>query len=321
MRGSVQFTDRDTQIKTGLCALALLVILFAALLILVGLPQGLRSGEKTNYRIESLVQVGPNSGGVYFLDVASGTITHIGQFDIQSGGGGSMSIILPAGKLDPQAGGLKTIYWREGYSTYGPYFNFINGVDLRERLNAVLKQAFNDPEVRARFQELLEQAGPVVSERAEPYFLGLKDDPEVRDALVNMGIEYGIRWLEKSIRGGERDEMEPRERTGAQLSGLLGEKAAAWPWGEWFGEVFADPKMQARFSIFINSLEPYMRASLNELLWTPSAADGREIASVRLLWVARRALFGGREPAITLIHSAGAPPWSASGTIQVREAQ
>jgi len=319
VRGSIQFTNRDTEIKTGLCTLAVVVIVVASIAILIGIPKGFRSMEKVDYTFQGLEGFDAHSGSVYLLDIEAGTITHVGRFLTEGNADGVMSLTMPEGRTDLQ-NGFQALYWRASYETYAPYFNFINDVDLRERLNAVLREVFNDSEVRVQFQELLEEAGPIVFDRAEPYFLELRNDIEIRNAFIDLGIEQLIRWLAERDRTGGRYNHEIAQGSGGNVSRVLGRKAAEWPWGDWFGEVFSDPEMQAKFSIFINSLEPYMRASLNELLWTPSHADGTKIASVRLLWVTRRALFGGREAAITLIPLPKTERLSESGAIQVREA-
>lgn len=322
MRGSVQFTNHDAEVKAGLCALAFMIIVVAGLMMTVGVPGSLGDNEEIRLNVEGLESFRSHAGSVYLLDLEGGNITNVGRFELGGPGGDSMTLTMPDGKFDSSRG-LKALYWRDSYETYGPYFNFINDVDLRERLSARMREAFADAEVKAEFKELLEATGPVVFKRAQPHFMELKDDPEVRNAFIDLGLEQLVRWLSEK-NGGIESVYPEQENAGStgKLSSLLGEKAAEWPWGEWFGEVFSDPEIQAKFPKLMDSMEPYFRASINELLWNPASLGEGKIANVRLLWVARRALFGGREAAITLMYSSDTdrPEPVAKDVIQVKEA-
>lgn len=83
-----------------------------------------------------------------------------------------------------------------------------------------------------------------------------------------------------------------------------------------------DTEKQQAFNRLLKGLEPYLREALHSFLWNEdhTLQPGPEYApNVRLIWVARRTLFGAREPAITLIRTADGQTLDPAMTLTVQE--
>lgn len=324
MRNSVLYPDADKALRLGMIMLATGVLAVGSVLILATAPSRSHDGQRLTGDIRGLDGLEPTSGAVYLLDPVRGGISNIGRFT-WDGTAGSMDLTLPPGPWPPADGQdarLEALFWHPVYPTYGPYFSFVHDADMQQRLGAILREAGRDPAMRERLQGILTDAGMALTGDVGPQLRALTADPAVRDQLVEIGTDQVIRLLldrfDRELPEAWRGQVDDRSLTAA-VSAVLLERAGDWPWEEWLEEVFADPAMQEQLTGLALAAEPYVRASLDELLWMPVPAGGDRAPNVRLLWVARRTLFGPREPAIALIPGEAGAVWREGEPLTVTE--
>lgn len=313
MRGSVQYPSHDLAVKAGVCLLALVVFLLGSAWIIAGAQRP--SGPVV--AIELSAQTLPHgvvSGNVYFLNEAQGTILQVGRF-FSGNEETKLSLRLPEKVFDAdQRWSLQ--FWQSGYDSYRPYAQFINDDRLRHRFSAIVSDAFRDPGLREAAESLGRDVFQELFAKAEPYFKEITNDPEFRSLMIDVAIEDGTRLLPR----GNRLELE-RTWVGPMIE-LVISKARHWPWDEWISEIISDPGKQELFSELLSDMEPFFREALQEFLWNRDQVlrPGPEYApNVRLLWVARRTLFGAREPAITLMLAPEGQELNENQELRIRE--
>lgn len=299
MRGSVQYPCHDIAVKVGICLMALIVFLFG----LVWISANARISTGVVVSLEVNAQSLPDTasrGNIYLLDENKGSILNVGRFEVINGEP-KLSLRIPGGYL-PEDAYWSVQFWASGYSTYRPYAQFINDERLRERFSEIVSQAFGDPVLRESAESLGKEVFERLFVKVQPHFKDITQDPDFRHLMVDVGIQEAGVLLSR----GDGLKME-RTWVGPMIELVLS-SARQWPWDKWVAEIVSDPHKQESLAELLNEMEPYFREALQDLLWNRDQIlrPGPEYApNVRLLWVARRTLFGAREPAITLMRTTG----------------
>ncbi|MCC5806103.1 MAG: hypothetical protein JJU00_07215 [Opitutales bacterium] len=255
-------------------------------------------------------------GNVYLLDEQRGMILQVGRFS-DNEGEVILSLRVPNHQLREEVR-WQAQFWHPGYSSYSPYVDFINDVRLRNSISEIVSTAFRDSALREEAEELGRKVFEELFAKAQPSFREITDDPQFRSLLVDVALEEGSHLL-------PRAEHRRIERTWVgPMVDVVVAKARLWPWSEWVGEIVSDPEKEETLNSLLNSMEPYFREALQDFLWNRDQIlrPGPQYApNVRLLWVARRTLFGARESAITLLEATDGEKLSGETTLTVQEIQ
>jgi hypothetical protein len=135
--------------------------------------------------------------------------------------------------------------------------------------------------------------------------------------------ELQERWLKLGREAWTDPEMH------RQLTLLMGEFPRIW-WEsdsrfspeKLLSSLMRDPSMQRHMAEMLEVLEPHFEKGIRDILWNQAASvEGgpKHAPNVKLIWAARRLLFGAQEPALTIL---ARPETSASkmpDVIQVKE--
>jgi len=310
MRGSIQYPSYECSVKTGL-------VFIAAVCFLVGGAWLLVSSQRPSIRTVALelpaTGVLADSGDVFLLDEKAGTILQIGTFS-NAGGTTTLSLRMPEDQFDG-AHRWQANLWERRYTDYRPYFEFLNDKRLRTSLSEIVSQILQDADLKERTERLGAGVLEELFAKVQPRLAEITQDPEFRSLLIDVTLEEAKAYLAR------RNESEVERTWVEPMSNLVLSKARQWPWAEWVEEIVDDPETRESFSALLTEMEPYFREALQEFLWNRDhlLRPGSEYApNVRLLWVARRTLFGAREPAITLLSGSEGQKLAPGNILNVR---
>ena len=293
----MQYPSHDLAVKTGLCFVAGMIFLFGAALILFGNQRSMQETSSVEMGVGPLPE-NAQTGQVYLLDEQSGNILQVGTYVVEDGES-KLNLRVQEEYLDENVRWTAQ-YWHPAYDTYGPYAQFIHDERLQNRISEIVSRAFEDPSLRERSMKVVRFIFENLFAKAKPRLREIKNDAQLRSLIIDMGIEEATKMLSD-----EDDDVGERTWV-APMMELIFFHLENWPWERWINEIVADAEKEKHFSGLLREAEPYFREALQAFLWNRESVigPGPEYApNVRLLWVARRTLFGAREPAITLTRS------------------
>lgn len=274
MRGSILHPQRRHALLVGVAATLIVVILVGSL---VGRLRSLRPPRQTeiSMQIAGLNLTNGIRGSVYWMDEAGGKVPVIGHFAVD-GSTASMTLNVSNAWLQSDARYIG-VYWPAGGHSHVPHMQFLFNPDLRKKLDANMQSLWKDPQVRDSFNELIRS--PSFRKAIVDYAFGLLKGKYIPGKEIRQADEH--RAFESSLRDDPffadffKDEGEVPSRQ--QLVG--------------------DSELDRAIDEVLEKMEPHFRRSLDAILWS----QAEDIPNARLIWVARRAMMGSRNPAILLV--------------------
>ncbi len=290
MRGSILFPDRHRVRLMGIAGFGLAAfLLFAAFLIS---PLSLSKQPTSHYttQITGLEKFGNISGPVYLLDENNGEVNIIGQFRSNENGGEIELLIAHPLKKENITG----FFWEARPSSYIPHFRFVFNDDLQNRLQLVSEAAWKDEAVQKSFNTLNDELFRVFQRQLGPMLTNLFKTPDISDALLDAGLTVIARDQESKF----------AEESRKSLQNVIMEYLKNIKPGELASELMENPEFYQAIDNLSIALEPHIRLAMDEILWysprnLPPTSAG--VPNARLIWVARRVIFGGRTNALLLM--------------------
>lgn len=103
---------------------------------------------------------------------------------------------------------------------------------------------------------------------------------------------------------------------------LLSPKEALRFPSEFFEELIKHPEIRAEFKELLQILEPYLLQGVQEILWAQTSLvkdPNQKVPNVKLIWAARRLIFGAREPALTIFAAPDDFPGDSPTSLTITE--
>jgi len=255
------------------------------------------------------------SGAVYLMDEQAGQINLVGTFEVANGSG-KMDLKLArhlAGTDIPMNG----LFWPERAKSYVPHFEFLFNDDLNARLKRVYKAAETDPVVKATIGRFADAWGNALTASILPEMRRLLEKPELRRELTDAALMMAVEWVAK------KRELPPDALTDTDINSravierLLREHIGGSV-ETIVRDISRDPAIRQAGDALRKTLEPHFYLAVQKIAWTGydgSPSPGEDgIPNARVLWVARRIMFGSKNPAILLYANPDGAVLSASQT-------
>ncbi len=241
------------------------------------------------------------SGAVYLMDEQAGLIRLVGTFEVANGSG-EMDLRLARNLVSADVP-MVALFWPGRAKSYVPHFEFLFNDDLNARLEQVYKAAEADPVVKVAIGRFADSWGNAFSTSFLPEMRRLLEKPELRRELTDAVLMMAVEWVAK------RRDLPPDTLTDtdidsrAAIERLLREHIGGSV-ETIVREVSRDPAIRQTGDELRKVLEPHLHSAVQQIIWTGldvATAPGKDgTPNARLLWVARRVMFGSRAPAILL---------------------
>ncbi len=304
MRHSILYPDTHRARILGIVCIGLIVFVIGAVVILQPWKRSATDTVSKTVPITGLEQLGALSGPVYWLDETQGKVSIVGEFR-SSADGGRLDLNAPKAIIDSNAR-FSGLLWHDKSGSYIPHFNFLFNDDLQQRLQQVMESAKTDEHVQVALADFAEELFRVMKSRMGPELRRLWDTPELRGVLID--IVFSVAGERLPGRRNEDADQDTATKTGSQagrkLVRILTEHTAG-NMETWINDMAEDDDLRRAFEGLTVALESHFRQAMDEILWMPSPPDiqpGHDgTPNARVLWIARRILFGSRTPALLLV--------------------
>jgi len=255
------------------------------------------------------------SGAVYLMDEQAGQISLVGTFEVANGSG-EMDLRLARHVLGADVP-MVALFWPGRAKSYVPHFEFLFDDDLNSRLQQVYKAAEADPAVKSAIARFADAWGKALTTSFLPEMRRLFEKPEFRreltDAVLMMAVEWGAKKRELPPDALSETDINSRAAIERLLREHIGGSVETT-----VREVSRDPAIRNAGDDLRKALEPHFTTAVMQIAWTGhdgSLSPGEEgIPNARVLWVARRIMFGSKNPAILLYASPDGAVLTASQT-------
>jgi len=314
MRHSILHPGGHKARLLGIVVIGALVFAFG--LVLSRCPGLSSRGATLSIKVPVTFHSVTDSGSVYLMDETAGVISVVGTFAVNDGAG-HMDLKVPRSLIDKPVI-FSGSYWTGNAKSYIPHFQFLFNDDLNHRLEKVLESAKSDPVVQDALARFGDAWGSALGSSLEPELRRLLEKPEVKrdlkDLVLMLLVKQVAKWRDVDLKevpdldlGKSEDALQRllREHIGGSAEKLI-------------RDISRDPAIRNAGDDLRKALEPHFTTAVMQIAWTGhdgSLSAGEEgIPNARVLWVARRIMFGSKNPAILLYANPDGAVLTASQT-------